>query len=306
MADVQNRNWLLIVLILAALYLLSAIFANITTVFEPSASTSNGNVAVIPVKGTLLGEPQSSGLSQSLDSQDIVDMIEKADNDDAIEAIILEVNSPGGSAVASEEIARAVEDTNKTVVAWIREVGASGGYWVASEAEHIVASPVSITGSIGVISSYLDYAGLIEDYNVTYNRLVAGEYKDMGTPWKELTDEEERIFQGKLDIMYDYFVETVAENRNKTVEATEELAQGLIYTGEEAVQNGLIDELGSEDEVHAYIEDKHNITVDTVTYKQQRTFLSLLGGVFERHGYAMGEGVASELSSERQTTPIRT
>jgi protease-4 len=157
-----------------------------------------------------------------------------------------------------------------------------------------------------VISSYLDYAGLIEDYNVTYNRLVAGEYKDMGTPWKELTDEEERIFQGKLDIMYDYFVETVAENRNKTVEATEELAQGLIYTGEEAVQNGLIDELGSEDEVHAYIEDKHNITVDTVTYKQQRTFLSLLGGVFERHGYAMGEGVASELSSERQTTPIRT
>ena len=149
-----------------------------------------GNVAMIPIEGVIVGT-DSSGLffDDSVSSLDTIELIEKADRNPNIKAIILQINSPGGSAVASEEIANAVKKTNKTTVAWIREAGASGAYWIASSADYIVSSRVSITGSIGVIASYLEFGNFLEDHNVTYRRLVAGKYKDMGSPMREMTDE---------------------------------------------------------------------------------------------------------------------
>ncbi|MBI3883795.1 MAG: signal peptide peptidase SppA [Sphingobacteriales bacterium] len=176
--------------------------------------------------------------------------------------MLFEINSPGGSAVASEEIANAVKKANKTTVAWIREIGTSGAYWVASSSGHIVANRVSITGSIGVIASYLEFPGLLEHYNITYQRLVSGKYKDIGSPFKEMTPEEKAIFQQNLDTIRDYFVSEVAKNREMSKKDVDKIANGVFYLGAQAKELGLIDELGGKDEAINYIEKKDGIKAE--------------------------------------------
>ncbi len=286
MADGKKRNWILILLVLAALYLFSGFLANITAMTGPVAES--GNVAVIPIQGVITGDSNSF---ETVASSRITDRVEQAAEDDDIEAIILEINSPGGSAVASEEIANAVADVNKTSVGWIREIGTSGAYWAASATDHIIASPVSTTGSIGVIGSYLGYDDFIERFNITYRRLVSGKYKDLGSPFKNLTDDEKEKLQGKLDLVHEHFIDQVSANREMPREDVSELATGMIYMGEEAAQNGLVDELGGEDAVHDYIEDRHNITVTTVRYEREPSFMQYLQQLSSSLGTAIGEGL---------------
>jgi protease-4 len=236
-----------------------------------------GNVAVIPIKGIIMTESDSSLLSLgAVSSSDIVDMIEKADKNPRIRAIVLEINSPGGSAVASDEVGQAVKRVNKTTVAWIREVGASGGYWIASACDTVVANRMSITGSIGVISSYLDFSGLITDYNITYQRLVSGKYKDMGSPWKELTAEERDILQEQLDQVHEFFVLEVSQNRGLSMQEARELSTGSIYIGHQAMQNGLVDRLGGEREVQAYIHETEGIKPNMVYFSREQTLFDAL------------------------------
>ena len=155
MKEEKLFKWGYAIKILAILMILGFI-ASVFLSFLGSGGVGSltANVAIIPIEGVITADSSSSFFDKSLSSQDIVELIEKADKNPQIKAIILEINSPGGSAVASEEIADAVKKTNKTTVAWIREVGASGAYWVASSTDHIVASKASITGSIGVIASF--------------------------------------------------------------------------------------------------------------------------------------------------------
>ena len=206
----SNFRWGYAVFVIILLAVLGFIAVGILSLFAGvDVDSLGGNVALIPIEGEITGsrDPGLSFGGAVAASPDIVEMIEKADKNPSIKAIIFEINSRGGSAVASQEIADAVAKTNKTKVAWIREVGASGAYWVASSTDHIVANRASITGSIGVIASYLEFPGFLERYNITYNRLVAGKYKDIGSPFKEMTSEERAVFQQTLDEMRDYFVD---------------------------------------------------------------------------------------------------
>ncbi len=268
-----ERNWVLIALVLFSLYLASAFLANVAGLYREES----GNVAVIPVKGVITADGLSSPFGGGgVSSSEVVELLEKAGRNPSVKAVILEINSPGGSAVASEEIARAVKRLNKTSVAWIREVGASGAYWVASAADHVVASRASATGSIGVLASYLEFSGLLKRYNVTYNRLVAGKYKDMGSPYKELTPEEKAIIEKKLEAIHEYFVESVAANRNLSVEKVREFANGMVYLGEEAKELGLVDELGGFEEAKAYLEEELNITVKTFKLERKKNIFERL------------------------------
>ena len=165
-----------------------------------------------------------------------------------IKAILFEINSPGGTAVASEEIVNAVKKSKKYKVAWIRDQGASGAYWIASAADKIVASPLSITGSIGVLGSYLEFSGLLTRYNITYERMVGGKYKDLGTPYRELTDEERILFQRSIDELHDYFMQDVAKNRDIPENKIREIATGMFYTGKQAKELNLVDVLGGKEE----------------------------------------------------------
>jgi protease-4 len=194
---------------------------------------SFGNVAVIPLTGILLTESgDESFFEQTLTSKRVIDLIEDAAEDDSIDAILLEVNSPGGSPVATDEVAQAIKRAGKPTVTVIREVGASGAYWVATATDHIIANRMSVTGSIGVIGSYLEYADLLTRYNVTYRRLVAGKHKDIESPYKEMTAEEQAIVQKQLDALHAIFIDEVAANRNLSRETVAELATGNIYLGQ--------------------------------------------------------------------------
>lgn len=303
---VKRSRWVTIGVTLLIIWFVAFILSGLTGFFTgESTKTLSGNVALIPVKGVILGESDDSLFGGGIaSSTDIVEQIEKAAKKESIHAIVLEINSPGGSAVASDEIAQALKKVNKTTVAWIREVGASGGYWVASSTDHIIANRMSITGSIGVIASYLEFSGLLERYNVTYQRMVAGKHKDLGSPYKKLTPEETELFQRALDRLRDYFVDEIAENRGMNRDYVDSLATGMFYIGSEAHTLGLVDELGGKDEVVAYVEQVENIQVDFVDYKPKKGLSELFGSVIGEQSFHVGEGIGHALTSQKPVSQL--
>ena len=302
----QKFKWSYAILILALLLILGFAASAIISFFAGDDALSlGGNVALISIDGVISGSKDGSSIfEKGTSSLDAVELIEKADKNPAIKAIILEINSPGGSAVASEEIANAVKKINKTTVAWIREVGASGGYWVASSTNHIVADRMSITGSIGVIASYLEFPGLLENYNVTYRRLVSGKYKDIGSPYKEMTFEEKAVFQQVIDELRDYFVSEVAKNRKMSRKDVDKAANGLFYSGLQAKELGLVDELGSKDEVIKYIEQKENIKAEIVEYKKSKSILDVFSAEMSSQSFSVGKGIGSALLDRKAASEI--
>ncbi len=308
MADKNERkfSWSYALWIVILLSILGFFFAAVISLFSgDDVNSLGGNVALIPIHGIITGSDDDNSLFESVaSSPETIKFIEKADKNPGIKAIILDINSPGGSAVASEEIANAVKKANKTTVAWIRESGASGAYWIASSADYVVASRVSITGSIGVIASYLEFGDFLDDHNVTYRRLVAGKYKDIGSPFKEMTQEEEQIFQQNLDEIRDYFVGEVSKNRRMSKKEVEKFANGLFYLGSQAKVIGLVDELGGKDEVVRYIEQREGIKAEIVEYKKEEGLLDLLSNVLSRQSFFVGRGIGSSLLDRKANSKI--
>ena len=179
MNEEKKTKWSTIIIYVLVFWFVSYFIASS---FSNQYINLGANVAYIPITGEITLE--SSGdvpFTQSSSSNTLIGYIEQAAKNDNIKAIILEIDSPGGTVVASEEMANAIKaaKTKKPVIAWIREEGASGAYWVASAATVIVASDTSITGSIGVTASYLQFADLMKNYGVGYEKLAAGKYKEI-------------------------------------------------------------------------------------------------------------------------------
>ncbi len=275
--------------------LFAMIFLSIIGTVIPEGA-GKGNVAVIPIKGIISSE--DSDFTMGAKSSAIVKLIEKADKNEDIQAIILDINSPGGTPVATDEIASAVKRTNKTIIAMIGETGASGAYWVATATDRIFANRMSITGSIGVQASRLEFAGLIADYNITYRKLIAGKLKDAGTRFREMTPEEQALFQKMLDKLHNEFIQAVAENRNLSEEFVRRLATGFVYLGTEAKEFGLVDELGGRKETLDYIEKTLNITAEPTEYSESKTIFDKLTGMTSTGFYSIGQGIGSTLIKE--------
>lgn len=256
------------------------------------------NVALISIEGPITTTGGFNFMLQRTANPDeIVDYIEDATKDKEIKALIFEINSPGGSAVASSEIAEAIKKAGKEkfTVALIREQGTSGAYWVASACDHIIAHPLSFTGSIGVIASYLEISGLLERYNVTYEKLTKGEHKDVMTPFRELTKEEREMIIKKLDIIYEDFVLEISKNRGLTEERVKELADGMFYLGKEAKDVGLVDQLGTKEDAIKYVEEQLNIKASIKEYKKEISFLDLLFSMQSEQSYWLGKGMGASL-----------
>ena len=282
--------------------IISALFGN--TIIE------TGNVAVIPIVGPIVATSSDDLFSSSsvAASSTIVENIEKANKDTAIEAIIVEINSPGGSPVASDEIAKAMERSKKPVVAVIREMGASGGYWIASSADVIVAHPYALVGSIGVIGSYLEFPDLLTRFNVSYNQLIAGKDKDLGTPYKHLDKDQQAMIQSLLDELHTAFINHVAEHRKLDPTYVREIATGWVYSGEQAKKMGLVDELGGRKEAIAIIEKDLNITAEVVEYKAPRSIFDLIAGATQTTSYNIGRGMGDSFftkAEEQQTLQLK-
>src|SRR3989338_4632183 len=303
----SNFRWGYSIFVLFFLAVLSFIAVGILSLFlGADAKSLSGNVAIIPIKGIIMTSEDSKSLFETTSvSSDVIELIEKANKNPSIKAIIFEIDSPGGSAVASEEIANSIKKTNKTTVAWIRESGASGAYWIASAAEHVVSSRSSITGSIVVIASYLEFPALLERYNVTYQRLVSGKYKDIGSPLKEMTLEEKAVFQQNLDYIRDYFASEVAKNRNLNKKELDKIANGLFYLGAQAKELGLVDELGSKDEAISYIDRKSVVKAEIAEYKKEKTIFDILSEVLSRQSFFVGKGIGSLILSKNSLSTLR-
>lgn len=298
----KSRTWLFVLIVIIILLFISMFLAGLISALLGGgieAPSMKGSVALIPIKGFITAD-RSLGFfgEQYVSSIETIELIEKAEKNPNIKAIVFEVNSGGGSAVASEEIANAVAKIEKPTASWIREVGASGAYWVASETDYIVASRMSFVGSIGVLSSYLEFSGFLENYNISYQRLVGGKYKDIGTPFKELTDDEEQMLNKRIDALHDYFIDSVAKNRELTKKQIKEISTAAFYTGEESISIGLVDELGGKDEISAYLEKEHGIDADYVEYRKKRSFLEGLSQMFSSFSFNLGQGMSRGLFSK--------
>lgn len=211
---------------------------------ENSISDGDCNVAVFPLEGTIL---PFYGL---VDAPLVVtpDMVETflatAEEDLSIKAVLLEINSPGGTPVASQRISERVQESTLPIIGLIGDMGASGAYMIAASTNYLIASAMSEVGSIGVNMSYVEESEKNEEDGLTYVQLIAGKYKDAGSPDRPITEEERELFQRDLDIVHNEFIDLIAKYRDKPREEVVLLADGSTMTGRRALENGLIDEVG--------------------------------------------------------------
>ena len=209
-------------------------------------------VAVVNIDGEISssGTPATLFAEGSPSSSDIAETIKSLDDRDDVKAVVIRVNSPGGGVLASKEIYNAVNTLNKTKVAYLYEMAASGGYYVALGSPYIVAEPDTLTGSIGVITMTTDIRGLMEKIGVNISTIKSAEHKDFLEPMKAPDPEEIAIMQEIINETYQDFVGTFKESRGSRVFASDVpmLTDGRIFSGKQALRHGLIDQLGSKDD----------------------------------------------------------
>ncbi len=196
---------------------------------------SREKVGVVEIKGVIA------------DSKTILKQLDKFKEDPNIKAIVLRINSPGGAVGPSQEILREVEKIRekKKIVASLGTVAASGGYYIACGANRIISNKGTATGSIGVIMQFTNAEALTKKIGLDFFTLKSGRYKDVGSPFRSMTPEERDYMQHLLDNIYQQFMSDVARNRKIPLEKLKPLAEGKVYTGEEAQQVGLVDEFGN-------------------------------------------------------------
>lgn len=237
---------------------------------------SNDVIAVISVEGII---SEGGGRGNLVDM--MADMLDYAQHDPRVKAVIMEVQSPGGGVNASNLIWNDVmkfKKSGKPLVAFFNGIAASGGYYISTPADKIIATPETITGSIGVIMQSPDYSKLLGKVGVKFNTIKSGSQKDMMSPYKPLGKDTERILQKLVDSAYGRFVKKVANGRRMSEEKVRKLADGRIYDSEQALENGLIDQVG-------YMEDSFEAAkklagikdASLVRYSKKMDFL---GGLF--------------------------
>lgn len=183
------------------------------------------------------------------DSKEFVNQLKDYGKRPSVKSVVLRINSPGGGVAASQEIYEAIKkfraETKKKVIVSMGSVAASGGYYVACGADKIFANQGTITGSIGVIAEWYNYGDLLRWAKTENVVIKSGTFKDAGSGTRPVTDEERAYFQSLINNMYGQFVATVSSSRKMSDEAVRKLADGRVYTGQEAKKEGLVDELGT-------------------------------------------------------------
>ena len=265
-----------------ALLIIITVFVLVFTLC--SCTAGKGKVAVIRLSGVIADSGQqgllvTGGISPGLVREYLI----RADQDSGVKAVVLRIDSPGGSAAASQEITSSIrhfkEKTGKPVVVSMGDMAASGGYYISTYADSIVANPSTLTGSIGVISQFIYIEGLLDKLGLELETIKSGKHKDMGI-WP-LTQEQRQIMQDISDDLYNQFVNTVAEGRGLSVARVTELATGQLYTGTQALDLGLIDDLGGLDTAIDIATSLAGVTVFEVEeYSAPASFLEkILGGL---------------------------
>lgn len=267
---VKSTAWLLTALI-GCLIIGGALFWWFN---DESKMISDGSctIAVIPIRGEIVPYPHTEtdalGTTYSLetDPDTFAAQVRAAERDSHIKGILVRIDSGGGAPAASEAMMQTLQHTRLPVAAFIRELGASGAYLVASGADTIVASKYADVGSIGVTMSYLDHSEQNKQNGLKYVSLSSAKYKDYGSTDKPLTGEERALYERDLKILHQAFVNDVAKNRNLPLEKVEALADGSSLPGTLAKEAGLIDRIGDQESIRQWFSDTLHIKADDITY----------------------------------------
>ncbi len=291
----MNRSLLIVVAVTVALIGISILGAFLIS--KPGDGIIAGDrVAVIKISGVISMDSGEGVFStEATTPEEFKSQLDRALSDGSVKAILIEINSPGGSVVASEEIAEAIKEAKqkKPVVAWLGEIATSGGYYVASASSYIVADPGTITGSIGVISVFPEYSRLLEKLGINMTVIKAGEYKDFSTGYRPLTEEERRMVEDIIYDFYEQFIAEVAQNRNLSVEHVKRIAEGRIYSAKRAKELGLVDEVGTRRVAVEKAAELAGIKgkPQLVTYERKPFLKELFGTGMERLGYGFAKAL---------------
>lgn len=223
-----------------------------------AAGDSNNRILRLTLEGTI-ANTSGGGLfsTEGYDHQLFLEELRAAQEDPTIKGILFEVNSPGGGVYESAEITREmkkIKEIGIPVYVSMKNTAASGGYYVSAGADKIFATDETVTGSIGVIMSGLNYSGLLDKLGIEDSTYKSGDLKDMGSSTRAATDEDKKVLQTYVDNAYGRFVSIVAEGRGMSEEAVRKIADGRIYDGQQAVENGLVDEIGFPEDAFAALE----------------------------------------------------
>jgi protease-4 len=231
------------------------------------SGSGRDKVLLLDITGVIMGGESGSPLSDRKKPGLIArvrEALERARKDRDVKAVVLRISSPGGGVTASDMLYRELrtyrQETGVVMIAHVVDIGTSGAYYAALAADAITAQPTSVNGSIGVIMYRVDATGLMEKVGLKTTEIHAGELKGLGSPFRHLSDDERKIFQGFIDSLYDRFTGLVAESRKLSPEAVRKIADGRIYTSDEAKTAGLIDGIGYLDDAIALAKKKAGIT----------------------------------------------
>ena len=275
----RRHPYLFFLLILTAIVSTTALGLSLVFVFSPKRtdfSSDKSHVGIIEIQG-VISEPTH-----------IMENIKRFRDEESIKAIVLRINSPGGAVGPAQEIYREVKKASKKkpIVASLGTVAASGGYYIAAGTDSIIANPGTITGSIGVIMGFTNFQEVLRKIGLVPVVVKSGTYKDMGSPVREMTAKEREILQGLADRIHAQFVRDVALGRNMEESLVSPLADGRIYTGEEAKDFGLVDRIGNLEDSIEWAGRKGGIEGKiSVVYAPEKRFplvKYLLGTLFER------------------------
>jgi protease-4 len=258
-------------------------------VFPDLDLTGEDRVAVVRIEGVIL------------DAQQTVSDLKKFGENPTVKAIVVRIDSPGGGVVPSQEIHDAVQRVrtkhNKTVIASMGTVAASGGYYIAVATDRILANPGTLTGSIGVIMEMANLEGLMKKIGVESVVVKSGEYKDIGSPFRAMRAEDRKILQTVMDDVHHQFVEAVAEGRSLPLADVQAFADGRIFTGRQAKDAKLVDELGDLNDAIRLAADLSGIEGEPRVVEPRKRFSikdvldTQLGTLFSRTGFQTGVSV---------------
>ncbi len=257
-------------------------------------------VAEVAVKGPIQRDTGGMGVAsdpRAPDADEIVEQIERADEDGAVEALLVKLNTPGGEVVPSDDIRNAAREFDGPTIAYTNDLCASGGMWIASGCDQLWARDGSIVGSIGVRFSQLRINEFLDEHGVSYEQIVSGEYKDALSSFKPLEEDEREYLQSLSDAWYEHFVERVAENTDMGVEEVRE-TEAKVYMGEEAAELGLVDELGDRDDVEDSLADRIEPEVVVESFEPQRGLRAKLTASATGLAYALGAGMTGSLTEQ--------
>jgi protease IV len=218
----------------------------LSSIFTAGSGTLQGNIYEIRIEGVVSASQQSGFFSGGATTpEEVIRQLDAASKSPNIKAVLLRVNSPGGSPASSQEIFEEVKKLEKPVVVSVSDTCASGAYYISCAADMILANPASSVGSIGVILQIQNLEGLYDKLGIEYTVIKQGKYKDIGNPDRDITAEERKLLEEQTNKIYRQFINDVSETRSLTIDEVEELATGWVYLGSEAVELGLIDAIGT-------------------------------------------------------------